>query len=154
MKVTFKALDKPNDFKKWVIDAVEQDVEILVANLALMAEISIKTWIINSSKMPTGALANAFFKEQLSKYAWGIGDIEFLNKTVPYWRHINFGSLAIGANWQHILPKGHWDNGRWIIGDSDTDYFAMPNTPIQAHNYIEKTLSDLDLAIQKVIMEG
>ena len=102
--------------------------------------------------MPTGRLADAFFKEQVSKYHWGVGKIDYLNDEVPYWRHVNFGSVAIGADWQHFLPKGFWDNGRWV--ESDTGYSGvMPNTPIQAHNYIEKTIADMELAIEQVKRE-
>ena len=79
--------------------------------------------------------------------------INHLNEKTPYWRHINFGSEAIGANWQHILPKGHWEDGRWIEGNDDGDFFGIPQTPIEAHNYIEKTLSDMAIAIQKTLKE-
>ena len=103
--------------------------------------------------MHTGALATAFIKEQFSRYSWGVGIIDYLHDNVPYWRHINFGSEAIDANWQHILPMGHWENGRWVEGDGPDDYFAVPNTPIQAHNYIERTIADMNIAIQKVLSE-
>ena len=153
MRLTVKALTKPNKFRKWATKIAEEKAERAVRRLAEMAEISIKMWILNTSSMPTGALADEFFKEQISKYSWGVGNIEHLNKTVPYWRHINFGSLAISADWQHKLPKGHWENGRWVEGDGPDDYFSTPGSPIQAHNYIEKTISDMQIAIKQVLSE-
>jgi len=153
-KITVTSSVKPGELRKWATDIAEKSAERVVKRLAEMAELSIKTEIMNSSKMPTGALANAFYKIQFSKYHWGVGDIDYLNEHANYWRHINYGSEAIGANWEHILPMGHWENGRWVEGNSPDDYFAVPNTPIQAHNYIERTLADMQMAINQVISEG
>ena len=149
--ISVNTLTKPSEFREWMFRIAEKEAERVARRLAEMAEVSIKMWIMNTSKSPTGALANAFFKEQTGKTSWGIGKISDLNETVPYWRHVNFGSEAINADWQHKLPKGHWENGRWIEGDGPDEYFGIPQTPIQAHNYIEKTISDLNVAIQKVI---
>jgi len=63
----------------------------------------------------------------------------------------NYGSVAIGANWEHWLPKGRWVNGRWI--EDDNGYFAKPSTPVPARNYIEDTLAQMEIAIQKVLAE-
>ena len=153
-KITVTSSVKPGELRKWATDIAEKSAERVVRRLAEIAEVSIKTEIMNSSKMPTGALANAFYKIQFSRYHWGVGDIDNLNDTVPYWRHVNFGSEAIDANWQHILPKGHWEDGRWVEGSGPDDYFAVPNTPIQAHNYIEKTIAQMQSAINQVISEG
>ena len=153
MKITVTSLTKPGEFTKWATEVVTRDAERVVRRLAEMCEISIKENILNTSKMPTGALADAFFKEQISSLSWGVGNIAYLNQNAKHWRHINFGSQAIDADWPHWLPKGHWDNGRWIEGNEDTDYFDIPKTPIQAHNYIEKTLMDMEIAIQRVLSE-
>ena len=149
-----KVLTKPSQFREWMVQVAEDKAESISLRLAEMDETSIKMWILNTSKMPTGALADAFFKEQTGKYSWGIGKIDYLNEHVNYWRHVNFGSEAIDANWQHVLPMGYWENGRWVEGDGPEDYFAIPNTPIQAHNYIEKAIVDLEVDFQKVISEG
>jgi len=152
MKITVKYLDKPDAFKKWVTTAFTKDAENIVERLATLVEQAIKIHIMSTSRLPTGALADAFFKEQLSPTSWGIGDIATLNKNTPYWRHINYGSIAIGADWQHFLPKGFWNNGRW--NENQAGYAGVkPKNPIQAHNYIEKTLVDLDIAIQKTLSE-
>lgn len=153
MNINVTALTKPNEIKNWMFKIAEEEATRVTRRLAEMAEISIKTWILNTSRMPTGALADAFFKEQISKMSWGVGNIDYLNDKTPYWRHVNWGSEAIGANWQHYLPKGYWQDGRWVE-DSNGYSGIMPNTPIQAHNYIEKTIADLEMAIQMVINEG
>jgi len=153
-KITVTSNIKPGELRKWATDITEKSAERVVRRLAEMCEVSIKTEIMNSSKMPTGALADAFFKIQFSRYHWGVGDIDYLNDATPYWRHINYGSEAIGANWEHILPMGHWEDGRWVEGDGDDNFFAVPNTRIQAHNYIERTIVDMHTAINRVISEG
>lgn len=88
----------------------------------------------------TGNLASLFFSEPISN-GWGVGDIPTLNRQSPGWRHINYGSEAIGANWQHWLPKGRWVDNRWVA-DPDGFWF-MPSKPIAPRNYIEKTLADV-----------
>ena len=151
-RITVTSSLKPGELKKWGIDIVEKEAERVVKRLAEIAERSIKEWILNTSKMPTGALADAFFKMQFSKYHWGVGDIEHLNEKTPYWRHINFGSNAIGANWDHFEPNGPW-KGVTLEGTQDK-MFGKAKQPIQAHNYIERTLADMQIAINQVISEG
>lgn len=99
----------------------------------------------------TGLLADSFHAEMTARGA-GVGRISFLNKEVKYWRHQNFGSLAIGANWQHRVPKGNFapgdptpnegsfGNGRW---SSPGKYSFIPKNPIPAKNYIEKSLAKI-----------
>lgn len=119
--------------------------------LAKETEKVIRETIRASVKRPgsTGLLADSFHAE-MTKFGAGVGRISFLNKEVPYWRHQNFGSLAIGANWQHRVPKGEFrpgdpqptdsefGNGRWNTGGK---YSFIPKSPIPAMNFIEKTLS-------------
>jgi hypothetical protein len=150
---TVKTIDSGLNLKNVITQLYIEEAEKTVASLALIAEKAIKSHIMNTSRLPTGALADAFFAENNSvagNIVWSIGDIDTLNKDFKMWRHINYGSEAINANWSHWLPRGHWENGRWIEGDSENDYCAKPLTPIQAHNYIEKTLADLDVAIQSI----
>lgn len=154
IKLKISALSEPKEIITWMKNIQRKQALYVTKRLAEIAEISIKTNIMNTSKMPSGALADKFFKERLGEYTWGVGNIDLLNKEAPAWRHINFGSTAINANWQHVLPKGHWENGRWVEGDGLDDYFTIPKTPIQAHNYIEKTYADLNIAIAKVLKEG
>ena len=147
------AITRPGELREWLISVADAEAQRVVKRLAEIAETSIKMWIMNTSKMPTGALASAFFKEQTGTYSWGVGKVSYLNENAPYWMHINAGSLSISANWDHKLPLGHWEEGRWIEGEGENNFFATPSTPIQAHNYIEKTIADIEIAIQKVISE-
>ena len=86
------------------------------------------------------------------KFAWGVGDIEELNKEAPYFRHINYGSIAIGANWQHFLPKGMWVNGRWVTNSAGYAGI-MPKTPVPARNYIETSIDLMNIEIPKILSE-
>lgn len=109
----------------------------------------------------TGLLADSFHAEMTASGA-GVGRISFLNKEVPYWRHINFGSLAIGANWQHRVPKGEFrpgdpapnegsfGDGRW---SEPGRYSFIPKSPIPPMNYIEKVLAKILPKVRLIIKE-
>jgi len=108
----------------------------------------------------TGNLANSFFVVKTHN-GWGVGDIEYLNKHAPYWRHINYGSFAIGANWRHVVRPGMFFPGtsspdsqyagegnqgpdRWLASSGiGSQYSFVPTKEIKAHNYIEKTLASI-----------
>ena len=127
----------------------ESDLRII----AQRCEAIIKSTIENTMDGGTGRLMDAWFAENCSygnTVAWGVGDIPFLNETVPYWRHVNYGSEAIGANWQHFLPKGNWVNGRWVQNSSGYSGI-QPKTPVPARNYIEKTLARMEIEIPKIL---
>ena len=116
----------------------------------------------------TGNLANSFFVVK-TPYGWGVGDIEYLNKHAPYWRHINYGSFAIGANWQHQVRPGMFFPGtsapdsqyagesnqgpdRWMdsVGHG-AKYSFIPTKAIKAHNYIEQTIQDILMRLSHII---
>ena len=138
---------------------VQKLSEIDLQRIAKDTEEIIKNTIMSRTQMPTGKLASFFYAEKLSvggflgfgsTVAWGIGNIEELDKEVPYWNHIDKGSEGIGANWQHFLPKGLWVNGRWV--ESDNGFFGIqPQTPIQAVNYIASTLSIMIPRIEAIL---
>ena len=109
----------------------------------------------------TSNLANSFTLVKISG-GWGVGDIAYLNKHAPYWRHINYGSFAIGANWRHKVPVGMFSPGeaapnqslagegnqgtdRWYarmaVGGKSFDF--IPTKEIKAHSYIEATLVEM-----------
>lgn len=85
---------------------------------------------------------------------YGVGNIDDLNQNVPYWRHVNYGSLAINANWIHAVPRGSFvpgdpqpnrdafRTGRWTPGAGD--YIFTPSQPVPAMNYIEATVSEIN----------
>jgi hypothetical protein len=116
----------------------------------------IKAVIENKTAGGTGKLADTWEAGEMNipgKIAWGVGDIIKLNSESPHWRHQNWGSIAIGANWQHFLPKGMWVNGRWI--ENSAGYAGiMPKTPIPALNYLEDSIFLMEPFIQKVLNEN
>ena len=136
-------------FLKRQISAVEKLGKKHTWLLAKETENVIRETIRASVKRPgsTGLLADSFHAE-MTAFGAGVGRISFLNREVPYWRHQNFGSLAIGANWQHRVPKGEFrpgeakptdsefGTGRWVTGGQ---YSFVPKNPIPPMNYIEKT---------------
>lgn len=142
------------DLKTQFLQSIYSEADTTIENLARIAERAIKKHINEGLKHPersTGNLANAFYAHK-DGAGWAVGDISELNSNVPYWRHVNYGSEAINANWEHWLPKGFWQNGIWV--ESSEGFFAKPKTPIQPMNYIEKTLLDIEIAIQQVLREG
>jgi len=132
--------------------------------LAKTTEDYIKKTISESIKRPgsTGTLAEGF-ETYVTSNGYGVGKISFLNKNVPYWRHQNYGSEAIGANWQHFVPSGQFSpglnvpdagafrNGRWEPGQGS--YGFMPSQPIPAMNYIEKTLAYILPNVHNIIKD-
>lgn len=121
--------------------------------LAETTVIEIQETIRENTKRPgsTGLMAELFHAEMTVQGA-GVGRISYLNKECPYWAHQNFGSLAIGANWQHRVPKGEFGpgepmpdagsfgDGRW---NSPGAYSFIPKNPIPAMNYLEKSLAKI-----------
>jgi len=108
----------------------------------------------------TGTLAESFFKLKI-RGGYGVGDITYLNKHAPYWRHINYGSFAIGANWRHKVKTGMFFPGvaapdsqyagegnqgpdRWMaVAGFKSQYSFIPTKEIKAHNYIEHTVAEI-----------
>lgn len=119
---------------------------------------TMKSQISASIRRPgsTGNLENAIFAETISALSIGIGNIDYLNATVPYWYWINYGIAQTGRR----VPPGTDENSR-IRGSfspgeakpNDNSFragrfvkggFPMnPKKPIDAHNYIERTVVHL-----------
>jgi hypothetical protein len=155
MQVWVNIKDKSGNFEAQMIKEIRNLAEKDTERLAKECESTIKRMIEMKCEKTTGQLADSWFAERLNitgVVGWGVGDIDYLNTKVPYWRHINYGSLAIGADWQHWLPKGRWVNGRW--SESEDGYFAKPSTPIPARNYIENCLAQMEISIQRVLVEN
>lgn len=161
--VNVKVIEVGGDFitkqKEFITILATTEIEKLAKETAVV----MKQKITDGIKRPgsTGHLADGINAEQINKFSWGVGNINILNAQVPYWRHINFGSLAIGANWQHRVPRGGFNPGssapnggsfragRWQVGN---DHFSfVPKNPIPAQNYIDRTLSEIPNIISKVV---
>jgi hypothetical protein len=133
--------------KKYIEELAERDTK----RLAEETERLIKETITRKSKNPTGKLASFFYAHPITN-GYAVGDIDELDSQVPGWNHLDKGSLAIGANWQHWLPKGRWENGRWV--EDANGYFAMPKNPISALNYISETIAQLEVLIPLILKEN
>ena len=107
----------------------------------------------------TGHLASSFQTVKISG-GWGVGDIEYLNANAPQWHWLNFGVAQSG---RRIPPgtnenpriRGHFSpdtKGRFTKGSPS---FAMnPTKPIEAMNYIQATLNEVNGIIAKVLARG
>lgn len=152
MKLTVKVTDKGQSFVTKEIASIRFVSDADTKRLAEVTQEAIRRHINNSIRRAgsTGALAQGFAIGQILG-GWGVGDIADLNQFVPYWRHVNYGSEAIGANWQHWLPKGRFINDRWVR--DETGFWLMPSQPLPPMNYIEKTVADINLIIRRVLNE-
>lgn len=158
MKITYIDVDKGGkNLEKELIQFAVREEERILERLARIAEQSIREHIRAGLKHPSkssGNLERNFYAHKFSEgglNGWAVGDVTELNEKANMWRHLNYGSEAIGANWDHWLPKGRWEDGLWV--EDSEGYFSKPTKPIEARNYIEKTLLDLESAIQRVLQE-
>lgn len=154
MKISIRIKDKgAEDFRLQEIKRIEnvsnQDIELI----AKRCESVIRYMIENKANGGTGDLANSDgWTAEAINNGWGVGDIVYLNENNKYWRHVNYGSVAIGANWDHYLSKGYWENGRWI--ESEHGYSGIkPKNPLPPLNYIEDTIAQMELEIPKILKE-
>ncbi len=100
----------------------------------------------------TGNLAHGFYAHSFtfgSRNGWAVGDINELDKILPYWNHQDKGSEAIGANWRHVLPKGKFINDRWV--ESEDGYYFVPSKPIPAKNYIAETIQQIESLLPSIL---
>lgn len=132
-----------------------------IKEIAKEVEKRIQFNILASIQRPgsTGNLARAFFAEKILN-GWGIGNIRHLDATVPYWRWINFGRAATGRTTpppvggyfglgNPVPDAGSFRQGRFVKANST--FFINPKNPIQAHNYIARTVQSLNSIISGVL---
>ena len=106
----------------------------------------------------TDNLAMSIFAEKIGDNHWGVGNINYLNSKAKYWKWLNYGVAGTGrttppATLGQFNPGGAPDagsfrKGRWEGGNQ---FFMIPKNPIQAHNYIERTLAEIPSIILKVL---
>ncbi len=98
----------------------------------------------------TGKLAEAIqyeFKTEGNHCEFWIGDEDFLNANACYWRWQNYGIAGTGRT---IPPTdfGHFDGNRWIHNSGEKgDYRMVPKTPLEAKNFIEMAIFQLEIEI-------
>lgn len=123
---------------------VEKDTRKLAETFAK----TVKDTIQRKAKNPTGKLASGFYAHPITN-GWAVGDINELDATLPYWNHVDKGSLAIGANWEHVLPKGKWVNNLWVA--SQDGYWFVPSKPIASMNYIAESLQIMEVLTPQIL---
>lgn len=102
----------------------------------------------------TGNLASGFFTEKILN-GHGVGNIDELNRELPYWAWMNDGIAGTGRrippgsdevnNRGAFQPgdsaPGTGSNQRWRVGTGF--HLIFPKNPIEAKNYIENTISEI-----------
>ena len=107
----------------------------------------------------TGNLADSFTTVKIPN-GWGVGDIDFLNQNAKYWYWINYGVAQSGRTTPPISrgafksgnpsPSSAGGNSRWGQS-SNGQYMIKPSKPIEAHNYIQKTINQINQIISSVL---
>ena len=138
------------EFSQRQIEAFARETEIVIQR-----EITSR---IDKREGSTGKLANAFFTVQLSD-GWGVGDINFLNQNVKYWFWQNFGVAQTGRtipptsrgrfNTGNPAPQTGSGNSRWNQS-STGEFLIQPNKPIEAKNYIQATINQVNQIVASV----
>lgn len=159
-KVRIKAVDTSNFARSQVRSVTllsERQIRAIAEETAKAMKDNIQESITRANS--SGNLGNSIFAEQIIN-GYGVGNIGFLNDNAPYWRHVNFGSVGIGASHSHRVPAGAFQPGtaapiaggagqRWETGSGNFSF--IPGRPIQPLNYIAKTLSEIDSIVRRVL---
>lgn len=160
VQVTIEGLGK--DFAKIQTTIIRKLSDRQIEGIARETEKVIKAKITERStkrENSTGNLANSFTTVKLSD-GWGVGDINFLNKQAPYWFWQNFGKAQSGRT---IPPRsrGQFGTGnpqpvagggtsRWNQS-SNGQFLIDPKKPIEAKNYIQATLNEVNQIVSSVV---
>lgn len=132
------------------IEAIARETEIVIQR-----EITAR---IDKREDSTGKLAKSFFTVQLTD-GWGVGDIDFLNQNAKYWFWQNFGIAQSGRtippasrgafNTGNPKPNSAGGNSRWNQS-SNGQYLIQPSKPIEAKNYIQATINQINQIVASV----
>jgi len=124
----------------------------------------IRNKIAESLQRPgsTGNLASSFFSEKTVD-GYGIGNIDYLNTNAKYWHWQNYGVAQSGRRTPpmsvgYFAPGEAKPNvnsfrqGRFIQDSSEAGgYLMIPTKPIEAKNYIEKTIARISEIANSVL---
>ena len=107
----------------------------------------------------TGNLADSFTTVKIPN-GWGTGDIDFLNQNAKYWYWQNFGVAQSGRTTPpssrgaftsgNPAPSSGGGNSRWGQS-SNGQYMIKPTKPIEAKNYIQATINEINQIISSVL---
>jgi len=147
-----------NGFYKGEINRIQNLSERQLKNIAKDTESAMRNNVESSITRAnsSGNLEKSINAEKIVG-GWGVGNIDYMNNVAPYWRHVNYGSTAIGADHNHRVPQGAFSpggspsaggsGGRWTVGGGTFSF--IPTKPIAPLNYISKTLQDIPNIISK-----
>ena len=110
MKITVAFRDKVGkNFVRKEIKLINDLAKLDMERIAKETEQVIQNTIMSKTQMPTGKLASYFYAENLSsgsEIAWGIGNIDELDKEVPYWNHCLSSNTEVYVEIdKFIVPK-------------------------------------------------
>lgn len=165
LKSTFKTKNGYDRIFK-IINKKNKRLKRILLNLGIATANKMKETIKSNKKRPQAGepttLENNIQFENLSygqALAWGVGNINKLNRYAPYWRAVNYGSshmvgrfLPIGqfAPGNPIPNQASFRQGRWKAGGGN--YPALVQRPIPPMNYIETTQHWFRRAIDKLFI--
>ncbi len=147
--------------KEFVTILAKTEIEKLAKETANV----MKQKVTDSIQRPgsTGNLADSINAEKISELSWGIGNISYLNTHAKYWRWINYGvagtgrttpptSIGFFSPGQSAPSRSAFGQGRFTQSSgADGGFLMIPTKPISAHNYIEKTLTEIPNIILRVL---
>jgi len=149
------------EFGKIQLETIAHVAEEHISRIAKTSALVMREHVRASIQRPnsSGNLERAIFAQPIDNLSWGVGNIEYMNKTVPYWAWINYGVAGTGrrvppattGSFNPGNPKpeaGSFRQGRWIHGG---EYFMQPNRPIQPHNFIQRTIDQQNQIIASVL---
>ena len=160
VRVSISGLGK--DFVRRQMQTVKELAETQIEEMARQTAITMKRIIAERIEREgsTGNLEEAITAFPITN-GWGVGDIDFLNKQVPYWYWQNFGVAQSGrsippsttefpknrGSFAGNAPSSGGGSDRWEKGI----YPIYPKQAIEAKNYIEATINEINQIIASVI---
>lgn len=125
--------------------------------------------VIKTSKRRVGSqerLENSITVTPLGSGGVGIGNIVTMDQLAPYWYLINYGGFTVAAKRGLIVPGSFGSNSapdkaykgtgigyeRWNY-QKGGPFFMLPQSPIMAMNYIEKTSAWVNTVIKPLFMK-
>jgi hypothetical protein len=159
VRVTIEGIGK--NFAKIQAQTVARLAERQIEEIARETERVIKQKITERIEREgsTGNLANAFTTVKLAN-GWGVGDVAYLNSNANYWYWMNFGVAQSGRTTPprsrgafrtgNPAPTPGGGTSRWNQS-STGQYLINPIKPIEAKNYIQATISEINRIISTVV---
>lgn len=149
------------DFAKIQATAISLLAERHIKEIARETERVIKAKITERiiREDSTGNLADSFTTVKISN-GWGVGDIDYLNANAKYWYWQNFGVAQSGRDTPpqsrgafrtgNPAPQSAGGTSRWNQSTGG-QYRIKPTKPIEAKNYIQATINEINQIISSVI---